>query len=191
MSFLKIKNQTIAILVPKLSVSAKFKQAASCHRTSVQAASCHRTSVFHSLLETMSPCAWRNTTSVASTIVWVVLAPMFDEVYDGLSLTMFRTLSIAFEDFECLHWYRNELINFANFKFFYSKTTMAWDGYSFWNSLWFKIKFSIVSEHCWGTNRHRWRGVHREPHDHGTYSPGLHEERTIQELTLQTRFMKF
>ena len=155
MSFLKIKKQTIAILVPKLSVRAKFKQAASCHRTSVQAASCHRTSAFHSLLETMSPCAWRNTTSVASTIVWVVLAPMFDEVYDGLSLKMFRTLSIAFEDFDCSHWYRNELVNFINLKIFYSKTTMAWDDHSFWNSLWFEIKFSIPSEHCWGTNRHR------------------------------------
>ena len=35
------------------------------------------------------------------------------------------------------------------------------------------------------------RWVHREPHDHGTYSPGLHEERTIKELKLQTRLMTF
>ena len=42
-------------IVPKLSVCAKFKQEACCYRTAV----------FHSLLATMSPCAWRNTTGVA------------------------------------------------------------------------------------------------------------------------------
>ena len=35
------------------------------------------------------------------------------------------------------------------------------------------------------------RGVHREPHDHGTYSSGLDEERSIKELKLQTRPMTF
>ena len=31
------------------------------------------------------------------------------------------------------------------------------------------------------------RGVHREPHDDGTYSFGLDELRTIKELQLQTK----